>query len=189
MKFLFDLFPVIVFFVGYQLADDSHTGILYGTGAAIVASFLQVGYLWIRGRRIENMYWITLILLVVLGGATLALQDERFIKWKPTAVNWVFALAFLGSAVFTRKNLLRRMLEHTVTLPDPIWTRLNLAWVAFFLFSGCLNLIIAYNFATDVWVNFKLFGMVGLTIAFAIGQGFYLARHVKEVPQPGNSGG
>lgn len=183
MKILFDLLPVIVFFVAYKLPEDSHTGMLYGTAAAILASAAQVLYLWLRHRKVEKMYWVTLILIVLLGGATLLLDDERFFKWKPTAVNWAFALAFLGSALFTGKGLLRRMLEGSIDLPDPIWTRLNNAWVGFFFISGVLNLVVAYNFATETWVNFKLFGMLGLTFAFAIGQGFYLARHAREPVQ------
>ncbi len=184
MKFLFDLFPVIVFVGIYWYGaggdGDSHQAVLAATGGAIVASILQVAYLAIRYRRVEKMYLVTAGLLLVLGGATLAFQDERFIKWKPTAVNWAFALAFIGSELFTAKNLIRRMLEGQIEVPDPIWTRLNHAWTGFFILMGALNLWVAFTYPTDIWVNFKLFGVLGLTFIFALAQGFYLTRHIVE---------
>ncbi|NNL99611.1 MAG: septation protein A, partial [Gammaproteobacteria bacterium] len=175
MKFLFDLFPVIVFVAIYWSGaggdGDSHQAILWATGGAIIASLLQVAYLAIRYRRVEKMYLVTAVLLLVLGGATLLLQDERYIKWKPTAVNWAFAIAFIGSELFTAKNLIQRMLEGQIEVPDAIWTRLNHAWAGFFIVMGALNLWVAFSFATDIWVNFKLFGVLGLTFVFALGQG------------------
>jgi intracellular septation protein len=178
MKLLFDLLPVIAFFVVYQIPGDSEVGIRYATGAAIIVSLLQVVYLWLRYRRVEKMYLITFLLLLVLGGATLLLHDERFIKWKPTAVNWAFAVAFLGSTMFGRKCLVERMMGANMTLPNAVWRRLNHAWVIFFLVIGAINLYVAYHFATEVWVNFKLFGVLGLTLLFALAQGWYLTRHV-----------
>jgi intracellular septation protein len=152
---------------------------------AIAASILQVGLFWLKHRRFETMHVVTLLLILVLGGATLWLQDERFIKWKPTAVNWAFAIAFLISEFIGQKNLVRRMMEAQVKLPDAIWTRLNLSWVAFFASMGVANLYVAFNFETSIWVNFKLFGLMGLTLLFAIGQAFYLARFAEQTEDSG----
>lgn len=174
MKILADLFPVIVFFVAYQLYD-----IYVATQVAIVAAALQVAYHWLRHRKVENTHWITLGLLVVFGGLTLALRDPTFIKWKPTVVNWLFAAAFLFSQLFMQRSLLRRMMDHAVTLPDNAWSRLNLAWVLFFFAMGVLNLFVAYSFSEEIWVNFKLFGFLALTLAFMLAQGFYLAQYME----------
>jgi intracellular septation protein len=178
MKMLADLFPVILFFVAYQLFD-----IYVATQVAIVAAALQVAYHRIRYGRVENTHWLTLGLLVVFGGLTLALRDPTFIKWKPTVVNWLFAAAFLLSQLFMRRSLLRRMMDHAIDLPETAWMRLNTAWVLFFFAMGVLNLYVAYNYSEQTWVNFKLFGFLGLTLAFMLAQGVYLARHM----QPQNS--
>ncbi len=174
MKILVDLFPVILFFVAYQFFD-----IYVATMAAIAAAVLQVAYQKLRHGAVENMHWITLGLLVVFGGLTLALRDPTFTKWKPSVVNWLFAVAFLGSQLFMERGLLRRMLDHAVTLPEDEWRRLNIAWVLFFFALGALNLLIAYNFSEAVWVNFKLFGFLGLTLLFLLIQGLYLSRFVE----------
>lgn len=174
MKLLFDFFPIILFFIAYKAV-----GIYAATAVAIVASLAQVGFTRLRHGRVERMHVISMALILVLGGATLFLQDEMFIKWKPTAVNWAFALAFLGSQFIGRAPLIARMLSESVTLPDEVWRRLNLSWVVFFLAMGAANLYVVYHFSTDTWVNFKLFGMMGLTFAFVIGQAFYLARHIQ----------
>ena len=174
MKMLADLFPVILFFVAYQLFD-----IYIATQVAIAAAAIQVAYHRIRFGKVENTHWLTLGLLVLFGGLTLALRDPTFIKWKPTVVNWLFAAAFLLSQLFMRRSLLRRMMDHAVALPEPAWARLNSAWVLFFFGMGVLNLYIAYNFSEQTWVNFKLFGFLGLTLAFMLAQGIYLARHME----------
>ena len=174
MKMLADLFPVIVFFIAYQLFD-----IYVATQVAIAAAVLQVAYHKIRYGKVENTQWLTLGLLAVFGGLTLALRDPTFIKWKPTVVNWLFAGAFLFSQIFMRRSLLRRMMDHAVALPDAAWLRLNMAWVTFFFSMGVLNLYVAYNYSEQTWVNFKLFGFLGLTLAFMLAQGFYLARHME----------
>jgi intracellular septation protein len=174
MKMLADLFPVILFFIAYQLFD-----IYVATQVAIAAAVLQVAYHKIRYGKVENTQWITLGLLTVFGGLTLALRDPTFIKWKPTVVNWLFAGAFLFSQIFMRRSLLRRMMDHAIALPDLAWLRLNTAWVAFFFGMGVLNLYVAYNYSEQTWVNFKLFGFLGLTLAFMLAQGFYLARHME----------
>ena len=174
MKILADLFPVILFFIAYQLFD-----IYIATQVAIAAAAVQVVYNRLRYGKVETMHWVTLGLLVVFGGLTLALRDPTFIKWKPTVVNWLFAVAFLLSQLFMKRSLLRRMMDHAVNMPDAAWLRLNTAWVAFFAAMGVLNLYIAYNFSEAVWVNFKLFGFLGLTLVFMLAQGFYLARFVE----------
>lgn len=174
MKMLADLFPVILFFLAYQLYD-----IYVATLMAIVAAAVQVVYYKVRHGKVENVQLVTLGLLVVFGGLTLALRDPTFIKWKPTVVNWLFAAAFLGSQLFMQRSLLQRMMDHAVSMPGTAWTRLNIAWVLFFFIMGVINLYVAYSFSEEVWVNFKLFGFLGLTLVFLLAQGFYLARHMQ----------
>ena len=175
MKFLFDLFPIILFFIAFKLQ-----GIYAATAVAIAASFAQIGWLWLRGRKIDTMLWVSLGIIVVFGGATLLLHDETFIKWKPTVLYWMFALILSGSALFFRKNLIRTMLGEQVSLPEPAWTKLNFSWIVFFTCMGFLNLYVAYNFSTDNWVNFKLFGGMGLMFAFVIAQGLFLSKYVEQ---------
>jgi len=175
MKFLFDLFPVILFFVAFKLAD-----IYVATATAIAATFVQVGWLKIRRRPVDSMLWASLAIIVVFGGATLALRDETFIKWKPTVLYWLFGAVLAGAALLFRRNLIRAMLGAQVQLPEPVWAKLNWSWVAFFAFMGAANLYVAFNFATDLWVNFKLFGGMGLMLLFVIGQALFLARYVEE---------
>ncbi|MCK9532784.1 MAG: septation protein A [Gammaproteobacteria bacterium] len=187
MKLLFDFFPILLFFIAYKL-----WGIYAATAVAIVASIAQVSVHWWRHRRVENMHLVTLALVVVLGGLTLLLQDERFIMWKPTLVNWLFALAFLGSRFVGEKTLVQRMMGSQIVLPRPIWNRLNWSWVVFFLLLGAANVYVAFYYGLDlsaderrdIWVNFKLFGMMGLTFAFVIAQAFYLARHMRDDEKP-----
>jgi len=174
MKLLFDLFPVLLFFIAYKTYD-----IYTATAVIIVASAVQVGYVYLKYRRVEKMHIITLALVVILGGLTLILHDEAFIKWKPTIVNWGFALVFLGSHFIGQKPIVRRMMDQAIQLPDPIWLKLSWMWVGFFIFSGLLNLYVAYNFDTDTWVNFKLFGLMGLTLVFIIIQGLYVSRYMQ----------
>lgn len=175
MKFLFDLFPVILFFVAFKLAD-----IYVATAAAIGATFLQIGLLALLKRKIEPMLWISLAIIVVFGGATLVLRDETFIKWKPTVLYWLFGAVLAGSALLFHRNLMRSMLSAQLRLPDPVWARLNWSWIGFFAFMGVANLLVAFNFSTDQWVNFKLFGATGLMLVFVIGQALFLARHLPE---------
>jgi intracellular septation protein len=174
MKFLFDLFPVILFFVAFKVQ-----GIYAATAVAIAASFAQIGWLWLRRRKIDAMLWVSLAIIVVFGSATLLLHDETFIKWKPTVLYWMFALVLSVSAVFFRKNLIRSMMGEQMQLPDAAWNKLNFSWAGFFACMGFLNLYVAFNYSTDTWVNFKLFGGMGLMLAFVIGQGFFLAKYVE----------
>ncbi|MBI4290657.1 MAG: septation protein A [Betaproteobacteria bacterium] len=178
MKFLFDLFPVILFFIAFKLA-----GIYVATGVAIAASLLQVGWLKWRGRKVDKMMWVSLAIIVVFGGATLFLQDETFIKWKPTVLYWLFGATLMGGQLFFRKNLVRTMLNEQVSMPEAVWARLNWSWVGFFAFMGAANLYVAFNYSTDTWVNFKLFGGMGLMLVFVILQALYLARNIQEKEQ------
>ena len=175
MKFLFDLFPVILFFAAFKLAD-----IYVATAVAIGATFLQIAALAVLRKRIDTMLWVSLGIIVVFGGATLALRDETFIKWKPTVLYWLFGAVLAGADLLLRRNLIRAMLGEKVQLPDPVWARLNWSWVVFFVLMGGANLFVAFTFSTDQWVNFKLFGATGLMLLFVIGQALFLARHVQE---------
>lgn len=178
MKLLFDLFPVILFFIAFKLY-----GIYVATAVAIVASILQVAYVYAKNKRVEKMHIITLALIIILGGATLIFQDEAFIKWKPTVVNWGFALIFLGSHFIGQKPIIRRMMDQAISLPDRVWLNLSYMWIVFFIFSGIANIYVAYQYDTDTWVNFKLFGLMGLTLVFIIVQGIYISRYIKETGQ------
>ena len=201
VKILFDLFPIILFFIAYQVGEknpDSATawlaalgipldsgakpGVFVATLVAIVATFLQIGWVWIKHRKVDTMLWVSLALIVVFGGATLVLHDETFIKWKPTVLYWLFAVSLGLAPILFERNLIRLMMEKQVSLPDPVWTRLNLAWAAFFTLMGIANLWVAMNFSTDAWVNFKMFGSLGLMLLFIVGQTFYLSKHIKEEP-------
>jgi len=176
MKFLYDLFPILLFFIAYKMYD-----IYVATAVIIVASVAQVSFFWLKHRRVEKMHLITLVMVLLLGGATIYFQNATFIYWKPTVVNWLFAVAFLASQFIGDKNLLQRMLEKQVTLTSQhVWTHLNFAWIGFFITIGVVNLYVAFNFEENTWVNFKLFGMMGLTILFVIGQSFYLMRYIDE---------
>lgn len=209
MKFFYDLFPVILFFVSYHQADgilvhtpagqwidpgmpDFVAATLVATAVAIIASFVQVGGHWLKHRRTERMHLISLAMITVLGGLTMLLRDPAFIQWKPTVINWLFAAVFLGSQFVGDKNLMQRMVSGQISLPDPVWKKLNLSWVVFFIISGLANLYVAFFYATDldektrmdIWVDFKLFGLMGLTLVFIVGQGFYLAKYLQQDEQP-----
>ncbi len=180
---LFDLFPVVLFFIVYKTYD-----IYMATAVLIAASLLQTVAFRLKRGHFEKAHLITLVLVCLFGGATLLLHDEMFIKWKPTVINWLFAAAFLGSQFIGKRNLIERMMGDHMTLPRRIWTQLNLAWSIFFIFLGFANLFVVYTFDTDTWVNFKLFGLLGLTFLFVIAQSFYVARHSTET-SPGDASG
>lgn len=177
MKFLFDLFPVILFFAAFKLAD-----IYVATGVAIAATIAQVAWLKLRGRKVDTMLWASLAIIVVFGGATLALHDETFITWKPTILYWLFAAVLAGGELFLRRNLIRTLLGEQLQLPDRAWRTLNRSWTGFFAFMGAANLFVAYRFSTDAWVNFKLFGGIGLMLLFVLAQSMFLAKYVEEKP-------
>ncbi|WP_421869928.1 septation protein A [Motiliproteus sp.] len=176
MKLLFDFLPIAIFFGVYKYTGD----IIIATAVLIPATLLQMLYTWIKTHKVEKMQLVTLGLVVVMGGATVLLKDKTFIQWKPTVVNWLFAVAFLGSQFIGAKPLVQRMMESAVELPKQIWLRLNLAWVIFFVVMGALNLFVAYTMSEETWVNFKLFGMLGLTLVFIVLQGIYLSKHIPE---------
>jgi intracellular septation protein len=171
MQFLVDLLPVIAFFVAYKLA-----GIYVATAVLIVGVLLQTLVSWIRHRKVSGMLLASAVLVLIFGGLTLLIQDPVFIKWKPTIVNWLFAAAFLVSEFLSGPSIVQRMLGENVTLDDASWTKLNLMWVGFFVIAGALNIFVAYRFDEATWVNFKLFGLMGLTLLFALAQGLWIAR-------------
>ncbi len=199
VKILFDLFPIILFFAAYQVGSNNpesatawlaalgipldsgaKPGVYLATVVAIAATFGQIAWVWLRHRKVDTMLWVSLVLIVVFGGATLLLHDETFIKWKPTVLYWLFALSLGLAPILFERNLIRLMMEKNVSLPDAVWTRLNLGWAIFFTLMGIANLWVAMHYSTDAWVNFKMFGSLGLMLLFIIGQTIYLSRHIKE---------
>ena len=204
MKLLFDFLPILLFFGAFKYAEGhkdwaaafatEHLGFMVaggavGTGEApvllatvvvVVATLAQVVWLKARGKKVDMMLWVSLALVTVLGGLTVWLHSETFIKWKPTGLYWAMGLSFLVSQFLLGRNLLKLMLGEQLQLPEPVWARLSLAWVAFFAAMGVLNLWVAFNFSTDTWVNFKLFGGIGLMLLFTLGQGLYISKHLPE---------
>lgn len=194
MKLLIDFLPIVIFFIVYKFAPESieaispllnaeqiqqltdMPAIVLATAVLIPATMLQILYTKLKTGKVENMHLVTLALVVIMGGATVILQDKTFIQWKPTVVNWLFAVAFLGSQFIGEKTILERMMGQNLELPKEAWKTLNYAWISFFILSGIANLYVAYNFSEDIWVNFKLFGLLGLTFVFIIAQSFYLYR-------------
>ena len=175
MKMMFDFFPVLLFFIVYKMYD-----IYVATAVLIIACFIQtIAHRLIKGE-FEKSHVITLVLVALFGGLTLILHDEVFIKWKPTVINLLFAGVFIGSQFIGKKTIIERMMGGNLTLPSDVWVKLNIAWALFFVFLGGLNLYVAFTFDTDTWVNFKLFGLMGLTFLFVIAQSFYLMPHLKE---------
>jgi intracellular septation protein len=175
MKFLFDIFPVLLFFVAFKLYD-----IYVATAVAIGATFVQIGWVWLRHRKVDTMLWVSLGVIVVFGGATLLLHDETFIKWKPTVLYWLFGAVLAVASLGFRKNLIRALMEKQMSLPDIAWSRLQASWIGFFAVMGALNLFVAYNFSTDAWVNFKLFGGIGLMLVFVVLQALMVGKYVED---------
>ena len=176
MQLLADFFPLILFFIAFKWQ-----GIFFATSVAIVASIVQIAFLrWKRGR-VAVVNWLSLAIIVVFGGATLVLQDETFIKWKPTVLYVLFGAILAGGRLFFRRNLLSSLMAG-ISLPEAVWSRLTWSWVAFFAFMGTANWYVAFHYPTDTWVNFKVWGGMGLFVAFALAQGLLLARHVQERP-------
>jgi intracellular septation protein len=203
MKILFDFLPILLFFGTFKYAESQkewaarfaseHFGFLVSGGVVgtteapvllatlvvIIATLAQIAFLLARGKKIDLMLWISLGLVVVLGGATVWFHSETFIKWKPSVLYWAMGASFWISQTFFRKNLLQTLIGDQLDLPGGVWQRLNFAWIAFFALMGLLNLYVAYSFTTSAWVNFKLFGGMGLMLAFTLAQGVYLSRHIK----------
>lgn len=177
MKLLIDFFPIILFFAAFKV-----WGIYAATAVAIVATIVQIAYLRIKNGKVEPMQWVSLVIIVLFGGATLVAQNEDFIKWKPTVLYWLMGGALLIGHLLFKKNLLKKIMGAQLQLPEAVWSHLNWAWAAFFAAMGVLNLYVAYNFDTDTWVNFKMFGGMGLMVVFVIGQAVYLSRYLKDTP-------
>jgi intracellular septation protein len=175
MNQLFEFFPIVLFFIAFKLYD-----IYVATAVVIVATIIQVSYNWFRYRKVETMQWITLGLIIVMGGATILLHDELFIKWKLSIIEWLFGLAFLGSQFIGKKPIVERMMSKTLTLPDFVWRRLNIMWGIFFLSVGFINVYVMYNFSTDDWVTFKTFGVPGLMLIFILLQMVFLYKYLPE---------
>ena len=174
MKFLYDLFPVALFFVAIQIWD-----IFVATAVAIGATILQVGWLLVRRKKVQPMLWASLVIIVVFGGLTLYLRDKTFILWKPTVLYWLFGAVLAGGALLGR-NLIRALLSEQMRLPDPIWARLNWSWVGFFAFMGVVNLYVAFNYSEKIWATFKLFGGMGLMFLFVVAQSLVLAKYLQD---------
>jgi intracellular septation protein len=207
MKILFDFLPIALFFAAFKYAEgnkewaaafatsqfgwlvsggavgEKEAPVLLATVVVILATLAQVAWLKLRGRKVDTMLWISLFLVVVLGGLTIYFHSDTFIKWKPSVLYWVMGLALWLSPLLAGKNLLRVLMGEQIKLPAKVWHRLNFAWVAFFGLMGLLNLWVAYSFSTSTWVNFKLFGGIGLMLVFTLAQGLYLSRHVQEEPK------
>ena len=206
MKLLLDFLPILLFFATFKFAEGrsewaaqfatEHFGslvsggvvgpaeapVLLATVVVILGTLAQVAYLKARGQKVDMMLWVSLGLVTALGGATIWFHSETFIKWKPSVLYWVMGLAFWISQVFFRRNLLQVLMGNQLELPAAVWRRLSVAWFAFFALMGVLNLYVAYSFSTSTWVNFKLFGGIGLMLAFTLAQGIYLSRHIKPEP-------
>lgn len=175
MNMLIDIFPIIVFFTVYKF-----WGIYVATGAAIAVAGAQLCFVFIRTRKIKPLQLITFAVLFVLGGITILLHNPIFIKWKPSIVYWLFAVAFMGTQLFSKKPLIQYVMGAQLELPQKIWTHLNISWVLFFIIMGIANLYVVYHYSTNSWVNFKLFGILGLTIIFILIQALYLSRFLPE---------
>jgi intracellular septation protein len=210
MKLLLDFLPLILFFATFRYADGhadwatafatEHFGglvaggvvapaiapVLLATVVIIIVTLIQVTVLKLRGRKIDLMLWVSLTLVVVLGGLTIWFQNEHFIKWKPSGLYWTLALVLWCSQALFGKNMLKRLIGDQVDLPETVWRRLNLAWVIFFGLMGLLNLWVAYQFETSTWVNFKVFGATGLLLVFVIASGLYMGKYMpdEEPAQP-----
>lgn len=175
MKLIFDLFPVLLFFITFKFA-----GIFVATTVAIVATTFQIIWTKYRHGKVDMMLWITFAIVAVFGGATLWLHDESFIKIKPTMLYWIFSVILLFSNLLFHKNLMRALLHEKIALPMHAWNRLNLIWSLFFAALGFINLYVAFHFSTDIWVDFKLFGFTGLMLVFILAQGAWLAKYMDE---------
>ena len=215
MKFLFDLFPVILFFIVYKFADGhqeaahalalqymgglisggnmsaDQSPIMLASMVGIIATVLQILYLLARGRKVDGMLWLSLGVIVVTGGATIYFHDQTFIMWKPTILYWAFALALFVAQVGFRNNLMRKVMEVQIRLPDPVWAKVGYAWMTFFAALGVLNLVMAFivfKGNTGAWVNFKLFGITGIFFAFIVIQTLMLSKYIEEQEQPQGHG-
>jgi intracellular septation protein len=173
MKQFFDFIPLLVFFAVYKFYD-----IYTATAALMVVTVLQIAITWFTLRKLEKMHLITLAMVLVFGGFTLFFHDDAFIKWKVTVINLLFSAALLVSQFVLKKPLIKQMLGKEMQLPDAIWSRVNLAWAGFFAVAAATNTYIAFHLPQEVWVNFKVFGLLGMTLLFTVATVFYLYRHL-----------
>jgi intracellular septation protein len=203
MKFLFDLFPVILFFITLKIAEKTANAslilgkilttlgiaatvkpslvpIMLATVAVIIASIIQIAWAKIKYKKVDKTLWMSAILVTVLGSMTLYFQNDAFIKWKPTLLYWIFTIAIMGAHWFWQKNIIKTMMGKEVKLPESIWIKLNYAWAIFFAALGCLNLYVAFNFSIDTWASFKLFGTMGLMFVFIITQSLMINQYLIE---------
>jgi len=178
MKFLFEMFPIILFFTAYKFK-----GIYVATSVAIAASIIQITFAYFKNKKVEKPMIISLVVIVIFGGATLLVHNEMFIKWKPTVLYWIFSgVLLIGRYVFD-KNFIQAMLSKQITVPLHVWEKLNIIWALFFAVVGGLNIYVAYHFSTNVWVNFKLFGILGCMLVFVVVQSFILAPYLKDTAE------
>lgn len=180
MKLFLDFFPALAFLLALIIPQDHTRSVYLATEVLIAASLLQVGFVWLLHRRVERQYLIILAVVLVLGGATLLLRDARFIKWKPTVVFWIFSAACIVSEFVGRKNIARRFLDSAFAAPDPVWTRANLSLAVFFLALGFINLYVAFNYDTETWAYFKVFGFLGINFVFMLALVLSLSRYMIE---------
>lgn len=183
MKFLFDFFPLLAFFLAFYIPEDREQAIYTATYTLIIASFIQISVYWLMYKKFEKMHLITFAVVLIFGGLTIYLQNENFIKWKPTIVNWCFAIALIASHFIGDKTLFQRMInmaDNKLELPRHVWRNINMSWAIFFTFLGFVNLYVAFTFSTEFWVNFKAWGMTLLNLCFLVGMGIYMFRYIKE---------
>ena len=201
MKFLFDLFPIILFFITLKVAEKavgaslilgkvltsigivttvkaSLVPIMLATIAVIIGSIIQIIWAKLHYKKVDKSLWLSALLVIVLGGMTLYFQNDAFIKWKPTLLYWAFATVLIGANLFAKKNLIKDMMDKEISLPESIWNKLNFAWAIFFSALGALNIFVAFHYSIDTWANFKLFGTMGLMFIFIIGQSFAINKYI-----------
>jgi len=208
MKILFDFLPIVLFFGMFKYAEGhkdwaattatdwlgfmvsggvvgpSEAPVLLATVVVIIATLAQILWLKVRGKKVDTMLWVSLALVTVLGGATIYFHSENFIKWKPTVLYWVMGSALLVGQLVFKKNGIKSLMGAQMELPDAIWRAVNFSWIGFFAVMGLLNLWVAFTFSTDTWVNFKLFGGLGLMVVFVLAQAVYLNKHIKPGTTP-----
>jgi intracellular septation protein len=182
MKQLLEFFPILLFFIAFKIYD-----IYVATAVVMMATIIQVAFIWFRYRKVETMQWVTLGLVVIMGGATLYFQDALFIKWKFSVIEWLFGLVFLGSQFVGKKPFIERMMSANMTLPDAIWKRLNLIWALFFISVGFLNVYVMFHYSTDDWVYFKTFIAPALMVGFIVLQMFYLYQYIPDPSELGKT--
>lgn len=208
MKILFDFLPIALFFGMFKYAEGhkdwaanmatewlgfmvsggvvgpAEAPVLLATVVVIVATLAQILWLKARGKKIDTMLWVSLGIVTVLGSATIYFHSESFIKWKPTVLYWVMGAGLLFGQLLFKKNGIKSLMGAQMNLPDAVWRVVNFSWVGFFAVMGVLNLWVAFNFSTSAWVNFKLFGGMGLMVVFVLVQAIYLNKHIKPDPTP-----